>query len=660
MAPDQPEVSAWITQTRRSVDSLLRDSTLTTEELTAIAARLTWVADQARREFDAMDFTFLLDPRRELLSVGLQADLGTLDKDCYDLLASECRLASFVAIAKGDIPTRHWTRLGRTVTAAGGGAALLSWSGSMFEYLMPPLVMRTPSTSLLSSTSRRIVRHQIEYGTGQGVPWGISESGYNARDPELNYQYSPFGAPGLGIVRGLADNLVIAPYATGLAAMVMPAEAVKNFRRLASLGARGRFGYFEAVDYTPARLRDDQEFAIVRSFMAHHQGMTIVAIHDVIHDGLWRERFHAEPIVRATELLLQERAPRDVPATHARTEERRQPPPSRAVVTPSERTLTGAAATAPGLHLMSNGRLSMSLTPAGGGQITWNGIAITRWHPDLTTDDTGDYIYLQEDQQDHVWSAAALPVRTTPDAYEVRFAEDRARYSRRDGTLRTTVTHRLSPESDAVVRTVSVHNDSRNPRRITITSYAELVLTDARGDDAHPAFSKMFLHTEYLPDSATIVATRRRRSPADTEVWAAHVVVADADSGPGDGPVGEPVPETDRLAFIGRNRTTRSPRRLDPGVPRAGTLGHVLDPIFSLSQVVDVPPDGEVTIALLDRGRRIPRRPAAPGRPAPRVGGPRTYRHAQLDAEPDPTAPPRDLREGGRALPETGGPCHVP
>ena len=463
VAPGQSEVSAWITQTWRGVDSLLRDSTMTTEELLAIGARLTWLADQARREFDAMDFTFLLDPRRELLSVGLQVDRGTLDKDCYDLLASECRLASFVAIAKGDIPTRHWTRLGRTVTAAGGGAALLSWSGSMFEYLMPPLVMRTPSTSLLSSTSRRIVRRQIEYGTDRGVPWGISESGYNARDPELNYQYSPFGAPGLGIVRGLADNLVIAPYATGLAAMVMPADAVENYRRLAALGARGRFGYFEAIDYTRARLRDDQEFAIVRSFMAHHQGMTIVAIHDVIHDGLWRERFHAEPIVRATELLLQERAPRDVPVTHARTEERRPPPPSRAVVTQAERALTGAAATAPGLHLMSNGRLSMSLTPAGGGQITWNGIAITRWHPDLTTDDTGDYIYLQEDKQNRVWSAAALPVRTTPDAYEVRFSEDRARYSRRDGSLRTTVTHRLSPESDAVVRTVSVRNDSPQP-----------------------------------------------------------------------------------------------------------------------------------------------------------------------------------------------------
>jgi cyclic beta-1,2-glucan synthetase len=596
ITPGESEVGAWVTETRRSVDSLQRDAALTEEELLAISARLTRVGDQARQDFDAMDFAFLLDPRRELLAVGFQVDQGALDKDCYDLLASECRLASFVAIAKGDIPTRHWTRLGRTVTAAGGGAALLSWSGSMFEYLMPPLVMRTPSTSLLSSTSRRIVRRQIDYAAGRGVPWGISESGFNARDPELNYQYSPFGAPGLGIVRGLADNLVIAPYATGLASMVMPAEAAANYRRLAALGARGRFGYFEAIDYTRARLRADQEFAIVRSFMAHHQGMTIVAIHDVMHDGLMRNRFHTEPIVRATELLLQERAPRDIPLTHARTEERRPPPPSRTVVTPAERTLTGATATAPGLHLMSNGRLTMSLTPAGGGQLTWNGIAITRWHPDLTTDDTGDYIYLQEHRNEHVWSAAAVPVRTTPDDYEVRFAEDRARYSRRDGHLQTTVGHRLSPESDAVVRTVSVRNDSRSTRRITITSYAELVLAEARGDDAHPAFSKLFVHTEYLPDSATIVATRRRRSPADPEVWAAHFVVAGADASSGGGAVGAPVPETDRLAFLGRNRTTRSPRRLDPGVPRSGNLGHVLDPIFSLSQEITVPPDDEVTL----------------------------------------------------------------
>ena len=590
------EVGTWIEQTQRSVASLQRDAAMTSEDVLAIRGRLSRLADEARREFNAMDFAFLMDPRRELLSVGFQVDEGTLDRDCYDLLASECRLASFVAIAKGDIPTRHWFRLGRTVTAAGGGAALLSWSGSMFEYLMPPLVMRTPATSLLSSTSRRTVRRQIEYATDRGVPWGISESGYNARDLDLNYQYSPFGAPGLGISRGLADNLVIAPYATGLASMIAPAAAVENYRRLAALGARGQYGYYEAIDYTPARLAPSQEFAIIRSFMAHHQGMTIVAIHNVLHAGLMRERFHAEPTVRATELLLQERAPRDVPITHARTGERRTPPSVRSVVAPAERTLTGASATSPGLHLMSNGRLSLILTPAGGGQLTWKGSAITRWHPDLTTADTGDYIYLREDRYDHVWSATAEPVRSTADSYRVVLAEDRALYTRWEGSLRTTVEHRLSPEADAVVRTVSVRNDSRSHRRITVSSYAELVLAGMRDDDAHPAFSKLFVRTEYLPDSATILATRRRRSTGEPEVWAAHFVVAKSEKRAEGGAVGDPMPETDRLAFIGRNRTTRSPLRMEAGPHPPGSTGYVLDPIFSLSQVIDVPPDDQVTL----------------------------------------------------------------
>jgi len=600
--PPSVEVAVWVEATRRSVASLQRDAALTPDQLHSILERLAWVETQARHEFHSTDFRHLVDRRRELLSVGFRVDEGKLDESCYDLLASECRLGSYVAIAKDDIRTRHWFRLGRSVTAAGGGAALLSWSGSMFEYLMPPLVMRTPATGLLSSTERRVVRRQIKYGRDRGVPWGVSESGYSARDASQTYLYSPFGVPGLGIVRGLADNLVIAPYATGLAAMVAPHEAADNYERLASLGARGRFGFYEAVDFTRARLRRDEEYAIVRSFMAHHQGMTIVAIHNVVHDGLMRERFHSEPIVRSAELLLQERAPRDVPVTHARSEEREPARVVRAVIPASERALTGSSATAPGLHLMSNGRLSLSLTPAGGGQLRWKGLAITRWHPDLTTGITGDYIYLREDKTNRVWSAAAEPVRDTPDSYEVFFSEDRARYARWDGSLRTSIEHHLSPESDAVVRKVSVRNASKFHRRITVTSYAELVLAPIRDDDAHPAFSKLFVHTEYLPESATIVATRRRRSPADPEVWAAHFLMAgpdpDADSGAAaaGGTVGDPVPETDRLAFLGRNRTTRAPHQLDAGAWATGSTGHVLDPVFSLSQAIDVPPDDKVTL----------------------------------------------------------------
>src|SRR5437588_6015726 len=277
----------------------------------SLQGRLDALAELARETFDAMEFGFLLDHDQQLLSIGFGATEGILDRNCYDLLASEAHLASFVAIAKGDVPARHWFRLGRMVTLVDSGAALVSWSGSMFEYLMPNLVLRAPPGCLIEQTNRLVVQRQIEYGSELGLPWGISESAYNARDLKLTYQYSSFGIPGLGLKRGLDDDAVIAPYATALAAMVDPLAAAENFDRLASAGGRGRYGWYEALDYTPARLQKGENVAIVRAYMAHHQGMTLVGIHNALHRGAIRARFHAEPIIQATELLLQERVPRD-------------------------------------------------------------------------------------------------------------------------------------------------------------------------------------------------------------------------------------------------------------------------------------------------------------------------------------------------------------
>ena len=242
----------------------------------------------------------------------IAAPTAALDSNFYDLLASEARLASFVAIAKGDLPAKHWFRLGRTLTPIDGGSGLISWSGSMFEYLMPSLVMRAPAGSLLEQTNRLVVRRQEKYGDELGVPWGMSESEYNARDIEQTYQYSSFGVPDLGYKRGLSESIVIAPYASGLAAMIDPAAAVRNYERMAGIGARGDYGWYEALDYTRARLPEGAKFAIVRAYMAHHQGMTMVAIANALQDGAMRARFHAEPMVQAAELLLQERMPRDV------------------------------------------------------------------------------------------------------------------------------------------------------------------------------------------------------------------------------------------------------------------------------------------------------------------------------------------------------------
>ncbi len=427
----------WAEAAQRAIESWRVDLAQTEASNHALDQRLLALEATTRAMALAMDFDFLLDPERKLLAIGYRADEGVLDASCYDLLASEARLASFFAIAKNDIPTRHWFRLGRSVTSIGHGAALLSWSGSMFEYLMPSLVMRAPAGSLLERTNRLIVRRQIAYGAALDTPWGISESAYNARDLELTYQYSNFGVPGLGLKRGLSENVVIAPYATGLAAMIDPQAATRNFARLAAAGARGRYGFYEALDYTPSRLPEGAEVAIVRAFMAHHQGMTIVAIANVLFDGRMRARFHAETSVRATELLLQERTPRDVSVAHPRAEEVKTAARIGSAQAPEVRRLHSTQDATPQTHLLANARYAVMLTAAGSGYSRWLGQGITRWREDATRDDTGAYIFLRDVASGHVWSATYQPSGVEPDSYEVTFAEDRAEFTRSDGTITT-------------------------------------------------------------------------------------------------------------------------------------------------------------------------------------------------------------------------------
>ena len=457
-----------------------------------LEARLKSLADAARATALSMEFDFLLDPDRLLLSIGYQATEGALDPRCYDLLASEARLASFMAIAKRDAPARHWFRLGRAVTRVGNGAALISWSGSMFEYLMPSIVMRAPAESLVEQTNRLIVRRQIEYGATMRAPWGVSESAYNAQDLEFTYQYSNFGVPGLGLKRGLADNAVVAPYATALASMVDPQAAVQNFEQLEILGARGRYGFYEALDFTRARVPDGERVAIVRAFMAHHQGMTITAIADALMDGVMRNRFHAEPIVQATELLLQERVPRDVTTTPPLVSETALTARIREIEGPGAWRKASPYSATPATQLLSNGRYSVMLTAAGSGYSAWRDLAVTRWREDATCDDWGSYVFLRDVASSEVWSATYQPIGTEPEAYEVTFNEDRVEFTRRDGALATTLEVLVSAEDDAEVRRVTISNLGDQPREVEVTSYVELVLASQAADVTHPAFSKLF------------------------------------------------------------------------------------------------------------------------------------------------------------------------
>jgi cyclic beta-1,2-glucan synthetase len=556
----------------------------------AVAERLKAVAAVSRQIFDAMQFGFLFDPDRELLSIGYRADDGSLDSNVYDLLASEARLASFIAIAKGDLPAKHWFRLGRTMTPIDGGSGLISWSGSMFEYLMPSLVMRAPAGSLLEQTNRLAVWRQANYGDKLGVPWGMSESEYNVRDIEQTYQYSSFGVPDLGYKRGLADSIVIAPYASGLGAMVNPGAAARNYRRLAGLGARGAYGWYEALDYTRSRLPDGTKFAIIRAYMAHHQAMALVGIANTLQNGQMRARFHAEPIVKASELLLQERMPREVALA--------RPPPEQAAIAEvaaeireTRRLYTSAHSHRPRTQILSNGRYSVMVTATGSGYSRWRDIAVTRWREDVTCDGLGAYVFLRDVRSGQTWSAGYQPSAAEPDSYDVAFAEDRAEIVRCDAALTTTLDVMVSSEDDAEVRRVSITNHGNRPREIELTSYAEIALARQADDVAHPAFAKLFVQTEFAPNLGAILATRRRRSSADPLVWAAHLAVVEGESS------GDVQFETDRARFLGRGQTIRSSAMITEGWPLSNTAGAVLDPIFSLRRRVKVPRGGTVRVA---------------------------------------------------------------
>ena len=568
----------------RRLDTLAQALRQSEKEAHALLRRIATIKQQAEEMFQSMDFSFLFDRTRKQFSIGYRVNDNTLDANCYDLLASEARLTSFIAIAKGDVPSSHWFRLGRSLTPVGRGSALISWSGSMFEYLMPALMMISPTGSLLQQTYELVVRRQIEYGAERGVPWGISESAYNARDLDLTYQYTAFGVPGLGLKRGLSEDLVIAPYATALAAMIDPNAATENYAQLAAAGGKGRYGFFEALDYTSERVPEGESVAVVSAYMAHHQGMSLVALSNALNNGKMRARFHTEPMVQASELLLQERTPRDVLVARPRAEEVAATAHARELVPPVVRHFTSPQEIVPRTHLLSNGQYGVMITTAGSGYSRWRNIAVTRWREDVTCDCWGSYVFLRDVQTGEVWSAGYQPTGVEPDSYEASYTEDRAEFIRRDGSYSTTLEVVVSSEDDAEVRRVSIANLGTRTREVQVTSYAELVMAPQAADETHPAFSNLFVETEFVASAEALLATRRRQSDSEATVWVAHVTAVEGESS-------EDVQfETDRMQFLGRGHQVRDAVSIMDGRPLSNTVGSVLDPVLSLRRTVRIPP----------------------------------------------------------------------
>ena len=608
------EAHAWCVRLAQGLDS----AQATAENLLKDCQRL---AAQAEAYFQAMDFGFLFDPQRQVFHLGYDVAAGKLDSNHYDLLASEARIASLLAIAKGDVSQSHWLHLARPLTRVDGTRVLLSWNGSMFEYLMPSLLMWSYEGTIMDQSYRAVVHRQIGYAHRKGVPWGISESGYYAFDANMNYQYRGFGVPGLGFKRGLSEDLVISPYASLLALPLRPQAVMRNIAHLTKLQMLGRYGFYEAIDYSPSRLPLGQKSAIVRSYMAHHQGMILLSLANYLQDEATIRRFHADPRVQSAELLLHEKVPQQAPIEYPHPGEIAVLPPvePRVALRPWHAPVD---APLPQVHLLSNGRYSVLLTSAGGGYSRWREVDLTRWRADTTLDNWGTWVYVQDRDggngfgtpsatQPKLWSVGYQPTASSPESQEVLFYPHKAEFRRRDHDISLHMEITVPPDDDVEIRRIALTNNSNRIRRVILTSYGEVVLAPQAADRRHPAFNKLFIESEYLPQLNALLFRRRPRSAEEESIYLAHLLVVER------GCEITGAYESDRGHFLGRGRTPRSPAALSPpSVPPiggderegglSGTTGATLDPIMAIGQEVVLDPHatGQVAYVTLAAGSR--------------------------------------------------------
>lgn len=576
------EALAWFSANQSMLAEVSAHAHTCLEDLKELSAQCFELAD--------MEYDFLFDKSNRLFTIGYSVEERKRDAGYYDLLASEVRLGAFVAIAQGKVPQESWFALGRRLTSSGSSSVLLSWSGSMFEYLMPMLVMPTYENTLLEETCIGMVDRQIEYGRQQDVNWGISESCYNVVDSNLTYQYRAFGVPGLGFKRGLGQDLVIAPYATVMSLMVRPQEAYSNLRTMNEEGFEGRYGFYEAVDFTPSRLSRGQSKAVIKTFMVHHQGMSLLSLAYLLLDRPMQKRFEADAQFQTALLLLQEQVPKTTGFFQATADTEDITPVS---TNPEMRIINTADTPIPEIQLLSNGRYHVMVTNAGGGYSRWRDTAISRWREDSTRDAWGSFCFIKDLTRGEFWSATHQPSLKESKNYEAIFSQGRVEFRRRDHNLETYTEIIVSPEDDIEVRRIHLVNHSRSTRTLEITSYSEVVLAPAASDISHPAFSNLFVQTQINPHHNAILCTRRPRSKDEQPPWMFHLMKVSGT------PAEAVAYETDRSKFIGRGRSIHEPQVITGNASLSGAEGSVLDPIVSIQYRITLQGGESATIDIV-------------------------------------------------------------
>lgn len=541
-------------------------------------------ANTCQQIVQEMNFSILYDKKRKLFSIGYNTRDGKSDESYYDLLASEARLTSFISISKGDIPQDHWFHLGRQMTSLYHKRVLISWSASMFEYLMPLLVMKDYVGTLLHETYQSVLKQQIAYGHDKDLPWGLSESAYNARDINTNYQYGPFGVPGIGLKRGLSQDYVLSPYSTILAGLVEPKSAIINLKRLIKNNFLTTYGFYDAIDYTESRIPPKESFAIVKNFMAHHQGMSLVALDNMLHKDITRNRFHNDPLVKSSELLLQERIPKKVSTMQTRPEEMIHKKIRSIEQLTSLYQIKNVLTKIPEVRVLSNGSYSVMLTASGSGFSKCNDFSVYRWQEDPTLEKHGQYYFITNDSNNPITSLTYTPIAKNPKHYKTTFSDHKVEFWCESQSIATHSEVIVSAEDNVELRRITFTNLTDLEKTFELTSYVEPVLSTPDSDLSHPAFNKLFLETDYIPERYALIAKRRKRTESDQDHHAIHKIVFDKKN------CSNLQYETDKAIFFGRKNNWNNAYGLTKDSKFTNSHNNSLDTIFSFKIKVHLKP----------------------------------------------------------------------
>ena len=556
--------------------------------------RVLSVLSNLEQLIDKTNFTKVYDKSKNLFYIGYNAEANSFGDAHYDFIASEARLASYIAIAKGDVKFKHWYHLSRPMTLVKGWPTFLSWGGTMFEYFMPHLILKVFDNTVFDNTLNNVLKEQISFGKKNKIPYGISESAYYRFDKQLNYQYRAFGVPSLGLRPDLYKFLVVSPYSSFISMSYNFKKFINNIKKLNDVNASDKCGFYDAIDYMFSEGKEYKKPNVIKTYMCHHKGMSLVSLNNYFNGDIMKNRFHNNPVMKSAEILLEEvkelgvivkdRPKRLISNELIDVDANQQIP----------RVIGKGKYKYPILHVLSNDNFQCVLSSTGSGFNKYNDVMVNNWSSDPTDDNYGTFIYVKDIISGKYFSITYAPTFIKPEFYEVVFSIDKVEYRRVEGKLDCKMEVTISPEYNAEIRRATITNlNSKKIVKLEVVSFVEIVLDKYRDLKAHPAFRKLFIETEFDRNTRTVIAARRSKTPSEKRILHGTTCLVESDSNK------MFLHETNRLIFIGRGRTLRNPAGVENTFNSLGGSGEVVDPCVSIKVPIEIQPNQSITVSYI-------------------------------------------------------------